>query len=157
MHKDLAKLNCLPYKGRSGQLQFGGYARAVNTLSPSAPEGKKLKPSKLKPSEESKLPEEVRAIYANDDSIVEAFSEAWSLLALQDAQGITGQRFVTRQFADYLCENGWEVTIANMKNMLTKAVYTPYDLPEKVYYDTMLKDTIGDAGQKIHYFKVRTQ
>ena len=28
-----------------------------------------------------------------------------------------------------------------------------YDLPEKVYYDTMLKDTIGDIGMKVLYFK----
>ena len=133
-------------------MEFHKYNIAVNTLSPSAPEGKKLKPSKLTPSEESKLPEKVRAVYSDDDSIVEAFSEAWSLLAVQDAQGITGQRFVTKQLADYLNENGWEAAIANWKSKLTKAVYTPYDLPEKVYYDTMLKDTIGDAGQKIHYF-----
>ena len=134
-------------------MEFHKYNIAVNSLSPSAPEGKKLKPSKLTPDEESKLPEEVRAIYADDDSMVEAFSEAWSLLALQDAQGITGQRFVTKQLADYLSEHGWEATTADWKGKFTKAVYTPYDIPEKLYYDTMLKDTIGDAGQKIHYFK----
>ena len=48
--------------------------------------------------------------------------------------------------------NGWEAAVANWRNKLTKAVYVSFDLPEKVYFDTMLKDTIGDAGQKVHYF-----
>ena len=125
---------------------------AVNSVSPSAPKGKKLRPSKLTSSEESKLPDEIRAQYADDNSIVEAFSEAWSFLAVQDAHGVTGQRFGTKQLADYLKVNGWEAAVANWRNKLTKAVYVSFDLPEKVYYDTMLKDTIGDAGQKIHYF-----
>ena len=125
---------------------------AVNSLSPSAPEGKKLKPSKLTSSEESKLPDEIRTQYADDNSIVEAFSEAWSFLALQDAHGVTGQRFGTKQLADYLKVNGWAAAVANWRNKLTKAVYVSFDLPEKVHYDTMLKDTIGDAGQKVHYF-----
>jgi NAD(P)-dependent dehydrogenase (short-subunit alcohol dehydrogenase family) len=133
-------------------MEFHKYNIAVNSLSPSAPAGKKLKPSKLTPTDESKLPEDIKSKYADDDSIVEAFSEAWSLLALQDAQGITGQRFGTKQLADYLNENGWGATITNWKSKLTKAVYESYDLPEKVYYDTMLKDKIGDAGQKILYF-----
>ena len=48
--------------------------------------------------------------------------------------------------------NGWEAAVTYWGNKLTKVVYVPYDLPEKVHYDTMLKDTIGDAGQKVHYF-----
>ena len=136
-------------------MEFHKYNIAVNTLSPSAPAGKKLKPSKLTPSDERKLPEEVRASYASDDSMVEAFSEAWSLLALQDASGITGQRFVTKQLADILGEFGWDETIENYRSKFTKAVYVPYDIPEKINYDTMLKDTVGDAGMKIHYFKPR--
>lgn len=136
-------------------MEFHKYNIAVNSISPSAPEGKKLRPSKLTPSDERKLPEEIRAKYADDDSIVEAFSEAWSILALQDAQGITGQRFGTKQLADYLNENGWDAAISNWKNKLTKAVYVPYDFPDKVYYDTMLKDTIGDAGQKSYSFRTR--
>jgi NAD(P)-dependent dehydrogenase (short-subunit alcohol dehydrogenase family) len=123
-------------------MEFYQYNIAVNSLSPSAPEGKKLKPSKLTLKEENKLPDEIRAKYADDDSIVEAFSEAWSFLALQDAHGVTAQRFVTKQLADYLKVNGWEETEANWKSKLTKAVYESYDLPEMVYYDTMLKDTI---------------
>ncbi len=115
-----------------------------------------LKPSRLTSSDESKLPDEIRAKYAGDESIVEAFSEAWSFLALQDAHGVTGQRFGSKQLADYLRANSWEAAVANWKSKLTKAVYTSYDLPEKVYYDTMLKDTIGDAGQKIRYFDAHT-
>ena len=133
------------------------YNIAVNSLSPSAPEGKVLKPSRLTLSDEEKLPEKVKAKYADDASIVEAFSEAWSLLALQEAKGITGQRFVTRQLSDFLKANGWEATVAYWGNKLTKSVYVPYELPEKLNYDTMLKDTIGDAGQKTHYFRVRKQ
>lgn len=137
-------------------MEFHQYNIAVNSLSPSAPEGKKLKPSRLTSSDESKLPDEIRAKYAGDGSIVEAFSEAWSFLALQDAHGVTGQRFGSKQLADYLRANSWEAAVANWKSKLTKAVYTSYDLPEKVYYDTMLKDTIGDAGQKIRYFDAHT-
>jgi len=137
-------------------MEFHQHNIAVNSLSPSAPEGKKLKPSRLTSSDESKLPDEIRAKYAGDNSIVEAFSEAWSFLALQDAHSVTGQRFGSKQLADYLRANSWEAAVANWKSKLTKAVYTSYDLPEKVYYDTMLKDTIGDAGQKIRYFDTRT-
>ena len=138
-------------------MEFFQYNIAVNSLSPSAPEGKKLKPSRLTMSDESKLPDEIIAKYADDDSIVEAFSEAWSFLAIQDAHGVTGQRFGTKQLADYLKTNGWEAAVAKWRNKLTKAVYVSYDLPEKVYYDTMLKDKIGDAGQKILYFHERKQ
>jgi len=138
-------------------MEFFQYNIAVNSLSPSAPEGKKLKPSRLTVSDESKLQDEIIATYADDDSIVEAFSEAWSFLAIQDAHGVTGQRFGTKQLADYLKTNGWEAAVATWKNKLTKAVYVSYDLPEKVYYDTMLKDKIGDAGQKILYFHERKQ
>jgi NAD(P)-dependent dehydrogenase (short-subunit alcohol dehydrogenase family) len=134
-------------------MELHQYNIAVNSLSPSAPLGKKLKPSKLTPEMEKKLPRETRDLYADDDSVVEAFSEAWSFLALQDTTGVTGQRFVSRQLADYLKANGWDAAIAFWGNKLTKAVYVPYDLPDMVYYDTMLKDTIGDDGMKIHYFR----
>lgn len=80
-----------------------------------------------------------------------------SFLAIQDAHGVTGQRFGTKQLADYLKTKGGEAAVAKWRNKLTKAVYVSYDLPEKVYYDTMLKDKIGDAGQKILYFHERKQ
>jgi len=129
------------------------YNIAVNSLSVSAPEGKRLRPSRIKPSDEAKIPNELKSKYASDDEMVKAFSEAWSFLALQDATGVTGQRFGPIQLADYLKVNGWEAAVANWRNKLTMAVYTPYAMPDKVYYDTMLKDTIGDAGQKVLYFK----
>jgi NAD(P)-dependent dehydrogenase (short-subunit alcohol dehydrogenase family) len=129
------------------------YNVAVNSLSVSAPEGKRLKPSRLTPGDEAKLLDDVRSKYASDDEMVEAFSEAWSFLALQDAHGVTGQRLAPRQLADYLRVNGWEAASANWRDKLTKTVYVSYDLPEKVHYDTMLKDTIGDAGMKVMYFK----
>jgi NAD(P)-dependent dehydrogenase (short-subunit alcohol dehydrogenase family) len=135
-------------------MEFFQYNIAVNSLAPSAPEGKILKPSRLTSRDEEKIPEELKAKYASDGSIVEAFSEAWSFLALQNARGVTGQRFGSRQLADYLKQNGWEATQAHWRNKLTKAVYVPYDLPDKVNYDTMLKDKIGDAGQKTHYFRI---
>jgi NAD(P)-dependent dehydrogenase (short-subunit alcohol dehydrogenase family) len=134
-------------------MELHQYNIAVNSLSVSAPEGKKLKPSRLTPVEESKLSAEERAKYASDREMIEAFSEAWSFLALQDTKGVTGQRFSPRQLADYLKVNGWEAAVANWKDKLTMAVYVSYDLPEKVFYDTMLKDTIGDAGMKVLYFK----
>jgi NAD(P)-dependent dehydrogenase (short-subunit alcohol dehydrogenase family) len=133
-------------------MELYNYNIAVNSLSPSAPEGKQLKPSKVAASEEEKLPEDIRAKYADDDSIVDAFSEAWSFLALQDAHGVTAQRFSSGQLAEYLKENGWEEAVANWGNKLTRVVYVPFDLPDEVQYDTMLKDTIGDLGMKIHHF-----
>jgi NAD(P)-dependent dehydrogenase (short-subunit alcohol dehydrogenase family) len=129
------------------------YNVAVNSLSVSATEGKKLKPSRLEPSDEAKLSEEVRSTYSSNDEMVKAFSEAWSFLALQDAHGVTGQRFAPRQLAEYLKANGWDAAVAKWREKLTKAVYVSYDLPEKVHYDTMLKDTIGDTGMKVLYFK----
>jgi len=129
------------------------YNVAVNSLSVAATEGKRLKPSRLKPGDEAKLPEDVRSGYASDDEMVEAFSEAWSFLALQNANGVTGQRFSPRQLAEYLRVNGWEAALANWRDKLTMAVYVSYDLPEKVHYDTMLKDSIGDTGMKVLYFK----
>ena len=134
-------------------MEFYQYNVAVNSLSPSAPEGLKLRPSRLTQEGVAGLPEEVRARFADDESVVEAFSEAWSFLALQDAGGVTGQRFGSRRLADYLAANGWEATVAEWGRKLTKAVYVPYDLPEKVSYDTMLKDSIGDAGMKVMYFR----
>jgi NAD(P)-dependent dehydrogenase (short-subunit alcohol dehydrogenase family) len=129
------------------------YNIAVNSTGVAAPEGKILKPSKITPNEESKIPNDIRSTYADDDSMVDAFSDAWSFLALQDAHGVTGQRFGLRQLADYLKVNGWEAAVANWKYKLTKAVYVSYDLPEKIRYDTPLKEKLGLLSQKERYFK----
>ena len=126
---------------------------AVNSLNVAAPEGKRLKPSKLTPSDEAKLPDELKSKYAGDEEMVAAFSDAWSFLAIQDAHGVTGQRFGTKQLAEYLNENGWEAAVANWKNKLTKAVYVSYDLPEKVVYESPTVEKLGVAGKKEFVFK----
>jgi short-subunit dehydrogenase len=133
-------------------MELFNYNIAVNSLSPSAPQGMILKPSKITASEEQKLPKDITSKYATDDSIFTAFAEAWCFLALQDAHGVTAQRFSSRELANCLSKDGWEATVTSRGNKLTKTVYVPYDLPDQVQYDTMLKDKIGDLGMKTHYF-----
>jgi NAD(P)-dependent dehydrogenase (short-subunit alcohol dehydrogenase family) len=109
---------------------------AVNTLGVGAPPGLRLKPGEMTLEEAAKMPEDVRKHYADDESMAEAFSEAWSFVALLDAQSVTGQRFSTRHLADYLKTNGWGAALANWTRKLTKAVYVSYDFPESVQYQT---------------------
>jgi NAD(P)-dependent dehydrogenase (short-subunit alcohol dehydrogenase family) len=109
---------------------------AVNSLGVAAPPGLRLKPTELTLEEADKMPETIKSLYADDDSMSEAFSEAWSFLALQDAKGVTGQRLGTRQLAEYLKKNGWEAAVANWRCKLTKAVYVTYDFPNSVIYQT---------------------
>ena len=109
---------------------------AVNSLGVGAPPGLRLKPTELTMEEASKMPEDIRKMYADDDSMAKAFTEAWSFLALQDANGVTGQRFGTRQLAEYLEVNGWKAAVAMWGKKLTKAMYVPYDFPESVRYQT---------------------
>ena len=109
---------------------------AVNSLNVAAPEGKRLKPTELTLDEASKMPSDIRTMYADDNSMAEAFSNAWTFLAIQDAHGVTGQRLGTKQLEEYLKINGWDAAVANWRSKLTKAVYVTYDLPEKVRYQT---------------------
>jgi NAD(P)-dependent dehydrogenase (short-subunit alcohol dehydrogenase family) len=109
---------------------------AVNSLGVGAPKGLRLKPTELTLEEANKMPEEVKSLYADDKSMAEAFTEAWSFLALQNAKGVTAQRFGTRQLAEYLSKNGWEAATAMWSRKLTKAVYVPYDFPKSVRYQT---------------------
>jgi NAD(P)-dependent dehydrogenase (short-subunit alcohol dehydrogenase family) len=109
---------------------------AVNSLGVGAPQGLRLKPTELTLEEANKMPEEVKSLYADDKSMAEAFTEAWSFLALQNAKGVTAQRFGTRQLAEYLSKNGWEAATAMWSRKLTKAVYVPYDFPKSVRYQT---------------------
>jgi NAD(P)-dependent dehydrogenase (short-subunit alcohol dehydrogenase family) len=120
---------------------------AVNSLNVAAPEGKRLKPTELTLSEASKMPNDIRTMYADDNSMAEAFSNAWTFLAVQDAHGVTGQRLGTKQLEEYLRLNGWDAAVANWKGKLTKAVYVTYDLPEKMRYQT------PEGGMKELYFK----
>lgn len=123
------------------------YNIAVNSLNVAAPEGKRLKPTELTLDEASKMPYAIRVQYADDETMASAFSEAWSFLALQDANGVTGQRLGTKQLAEYLKANGWDAAVATWRDKLTKAVYVTYDLPEKVRYQT------PEGGVKEFIFK----
>jgi len=117
-------------------LELQPYNIAVNTLQVAAPPGMRLKPTGMTLEEAREMPLEVRKTYADDESMSEAFSEAWAFLALQNAKGVTGQRLSTRELADYLRRNGWEAAVANWTRKLTKAVYVSYDFPKSVRYQT---------------------
>jgi 3-oxoacyl-[acyl-carrier protein] reductase len=109
---------------------------AVNSLQVSAPLGKRLKPGGITLEQLGYLPSELGEEYADDESMVEAYKDAWVFLGLQDASGLTGQRFVTRELAEYLRRNGWEAAVANWKGKLRKAVYVSYDFPKSVRFRT---------------------
>ncbi|MBA7597653.1 (S)-1-Phenylethanol dehydrogenase [subsurface metagenome] len=109
---------------------------AVNTLGVAAPPGKGLKPTELTQQEADCLPAEVRARYADDKSMVEAFRDAWTFMALQDGGGVTGQRVSTSRLAEELERDGWDTVRERMRGRLTRAVYEPYDFPRSVRYQT---------------------
>lgn len=109
---------------------------AVNTLGVSAPPGRGLKPTELTQEEADRMPAEVRERYADDESMVEAFREAWTFMALQDGGGVTGQRVSTRRLADELERDGWNAVRERMRGRLTRAVYEPYEFPRSVRYQT---------------------
>jgi NAD(P)-dependent dehydrogenase (short-subunit alcohol dehydrogenase family) len=117
-------------------LELKTYNIAVNSLNVSASPGKKLKPGGITLSQLKEMKNVTWEQYADDKSMVEAFSDAWVFLAMQDASGITGQRFVTRELAEYLKKHGVEAALANWKGKLTKAIYVTYNMPEKVVYQT---------------------
>jgi NAD(P)-dependent dehydrogenase (short-subunit alcohol dehydrogenase family) len=109
---------------------------AVNSLNVSAPEGRRLKPTELTLAEAEKMPREIRESYADDESMVDAFADAWVFLALQDRDGVTGQRFITKVLAEELARDGWEAVVARRRGKLTKAVYEPHEFPGSVRYQT---------------------
>ena len=109
---------------------------AVNTLGVAAPPGKGLKPTELTQEEADRMPAEVRERYAKDESMVEAFREAWTFMALQDGGGVTGQRVSTRRLAEELVKDGWDEVRERMRGKLTRAVYEPYEFPRSVRYQT---------------------
>ncbi len=117
-------------------LELRPYNIAVNSLNVGAPPGKSLKPTELTEEETRNVPDEVRERYADVDSMVEAFTDAWTFVALQDGSGVTGQRLHTRLLAEELGEHGWEATSKKYVDRLTKAVYEPYEFPESVRYQT---------------------
>ena len=117
-------------------MELKEYNIAVNSLNVASPPGKRLKPTELTLSEAAEMPDEIREKYADDESMVEAFQEAWVFLALQDGSGVTGQRLGTREIAEYLRRNGKAAAVAKWTKKLTQAVYVTYDLPKSVRYQT---------------------
>lgn len=109
---------------------------AVNSLNVSAPPGFRLKPTELTEEEALKVPEEVRARYASVDDMVANFTDAWTFLANQRGDGITGQRFRTRNLAEDLIGLGIEAVTKRYKGKLLEAVYNQIDFPEKIKYQT---------------------
>ena len=117
-------------------LELRPYNIAVNSLNVGAPSGKSLKPTELTEEETCNVPDEVRERYADVDSMVEAFTDAWTFVALQDGSGVTGQRLHTKILAKDLNEHGWDATLKKYVGRLTKVVYEPYEFPESVRYQT---------------------
>jgi NAD(P)-dependent dehydrogenase (short-subunit alcohol dehydrogenase family) len=109
---------------------------AVNSLNVGAPPGLRLKPTELTEEEADRMPEEVSVKYATVESMVQKFTDAWVFLALQRGDGITGQRFRTRNLAEDLMGLGEEAVTKRYHGKLLEAVYTQIDFPEKVKYQT---------------------
>jgi hypothetical protein len=82
------------------------------------------------------VPEEERRLYADDESMVGVFGDAWTFLALQRGDGVTGQRLSTRELADALRSGGEDAAYERWRGKLVNAVYTPMDWPKKVRYQT---------------------
>jgi NAD(P)-dependent dehydrogenase (short-subunit alcohol dehydrogenase family) len=128
-------------------LELKPYNIAVNSLNVAAPPDARLKPTGLTLAEAEARPKEIREQYADDESMVEHFKDAWTFLALQDGSGVSGQRLGTRQLAEYLRRYGWEAAVANWRKKLTQAVYVTYDWPKSVQYQT------GPGGSEIKELK----
>jgi hypothetical protein len=82
------------------------------------------------------MPEVERSRIAGEAEMVEAFTDAWTFLALQRGSGVTGQRLSTRSLAEELDTDGWKAVEERLRGRLTKAVYHPYDFPRMVRYQT---------------------
>jgi 3-oxoacyl-[acyl-carrier protein] reductase len=109
---------------------------AVNSLNVGSPPGFRLKPTELTEEEVLKVSEEVRARYASVEDMVENFKDAWTFLALQKGDGITGQRFRTRNLAEDLIGLGQEAVTKRYMGKLLEAVYNQIEFPEKIKYQT---------------------
>jgi NAD(P)-dependent dehydrogenase (short-subunit alcohol dehydrogenase family) len=109
---------------------------AVNSLNVSSPQGKKLKPTELTLHEANKMTQMEQSNFASEEEMVEAFSDAWVFLALQNSRRITGQRLSTGDLANELKMYGWKNVEERHSGKLTQAVYQQYDFPRKVRYQT---------------------
>ena len=117
-------------------LELKKYNIAVNSLNVASPPGKRLKPTELTLAQAKQMPKEIKESYASDESMYAAFKDAWIFLAVQDANGVTGQRIGTQELAEYLKGNPWTAAIAKWGKKLTQAVYVQYDFPKSVKYQT---------------------
>lgn len=117
-------------------LELRPYNIAVNSLNVSALEGKQLKPTGLTEEESEKLPPELKSKYADYDDLALAYHDAWTFLAIQRGDGVTGQRFRTKDLAEMLATEGWDAIAGRFKGKLTKAVYQPIEFPRSVRYQT---------------------
>jgi len=117
-------------------LELKEYNIAVNSLNVASPPGQRLKPTALTLKEAEKVPDSVRELYADDDSMVHHFRDAWVFLALQDGNGITGQRLLTKTLADVLRDEGEVAAVDLYKGKRILSVYTPIDWPEMLRYQT---------------------
>ena len=117
-------------------LELKEFNIAVNSLNVASPPGLRLKPTALTLKEAEKVPDSVKDLYADDDSMVRHFRDAWVFLALQDGGGITGQRLLTKDLADVLRDKGEEAALNLYRGKRILSVYTPIDWPEKLMYQT---------------------
>ena len=109
---------------------------AVNSLKVSAPEGRRLKPTELTLREATGMPEDEWSRIASEEEMVDAFKDAWTFLALQKGDRVTGRRLSTKGLVDDLENYGWEGVEERLRGKLTIAVYQPYDFPRKVRFQT---------------------
>jgi gluconate 5-dehydrogenase len=109
---------------------------AVNSLNVSAPEGRRLKPTELTLQEATRMPEDEWSRIASEEEMVDAFKDAWTFLALQRGDRVTGRRLSTKGLVEDLENYGWEGVEERLRGKLTIAVYQPYDFPRKVRYQT---------------------
>jgi len=117
-------------------LELRPYNIAVNSLNVSALEGKSLKPTGLTEEESSNLPDAVKTNYSDNTELARAFGDAWVFLALQRGNGITGQRFRTKDLAVSLAAEGPEKLVEKYKGKLMRATYQTIDFPKVVRYQT---------------------
>ncbi len=128
-------------------LELKEYKIAVNSLNVSAPSGQRLKPTGLTLENAENVPESVKNLYADDESMVSMFKDAWVFLALQDGNGITGQRLHSKTLADTLREGGEEEAYRLYKGKRILAVYSHVDWPDELVYQT------PEGGFKTKIFK----
>ena len=117
-------------------LELKEYNIAVNSLNVASPPGLRLKPTALTLKETEKVPDSVRGLYADDESMVRHFRDAWVFLALQDGTGITGQRLLTKDLTEVLRDEGEEAALNLYRGKRILSVYTPIDWPETLIYQT---------------------